>query len=209
MRAIFAMGIWVAGCAPSLLDRKTGGSGADTGADSGDTADTAPAGPTVVSTDLGGGVTQLWVDATAYQTWVYVSFASPDAVTPADPTDSTAWDLGFERYLVMLNGGVSGTAGEGALVLSGQDFDSLTTAPAGDYAVDLPDDDDDNQNPQYAMGEWFAYAEEDHTLTPLDQVYVISGQGGAYYKFQFLSYYDDAGTPAYLTAKWAVVDAPI
>ena len=59
--------------------------------------------------------------------------------------------------------------------------------------------DDENQPPEYALGDWFAYAEENHTLTPLDQVYVVKAVSGSYYKVQIVDYYDDAGTPTYIT----------
>lgn len=199
------------GCAPCLLERSNRScedwppvtETAETG-DSGDTA--APV--RVRSEDAGDGVTETWVDATAYLDWVYLSFATAAEAFPADPADSTEWDLGFQRYLVMSNGGVSGTGGVEAVVVEGLGFEEIAQAPAEGWGQDLPDDEDENQNPEYALGDWFDYAEEDHTVTPKDLVYAIRAVGGSYYKLQFMAYYDEAGSPAYFTLRWASVLAP-
>ena len=200
-------------CMPCLLER-TDRSCEDwpPGAKDTDTGDTAEeeqdTGPSVISTNEGDGVTQTWVDATAYLDFVYLSLATGLEVEVADPLSSTDWDLGFERYLIASNGGVSGPGGVEAVVVTDVSFEDLTTAPSEGYVSDLPDDDDENQNPEYALGDWFAYAEENHTLTPLDQVYVVKAVSGSYYKVQIMDYYDNAGTPAYITFRWAPVAGP-
>ena len=196
------------GCAPSLLEREgvvlpTGDSDQSL-----DTADTSPP-PVRVVTSADGDAYQTWIDATEYLEFVYFSFATGEAVEVADPLTSVDWDLGFERYLIASDGGVSGPGGVTAVALPDTDFDSLSQAPADGYVSDLPDDDDENQNPEYALGDWFDYAEEDHTVTPTPSlVYVVKAVSGTYYKWQFVSYYDDAGSPAYITARWAAVAAP-
>ena len=194
------------GCAPSLLERE--GVTLPEPSDTSETGDTAPPAPRIVTT-ASDGVSESWIDSTAYLEFVYMNLATGEEVAVSDPLTSTDWDLGFERYLVASDGGVSGTGGVEVAALAGQDFEALTTAPAEGYAVDLADDDDENTNPEYAMGDWFDYAEEDHTVTPTpDLVYVIHATDGTYYKWQFVAYYDDAGTPAYITARWAPIGAP-
>ena len=200
-------------CMPCLLER-TDRSCEDwpPGGQDTDTADTGEGGedtgPSVISTDEGDGVTETWVDATAYLDFVYLSLATGLEVEVADPLSSTDWDLGFERYLIASNGGVSGPGEMEAVVVTDTSFEDLTTAPTDGYTSDLPDDDDENQNPEYALGDWFEYGEENHTLTPLNQVYVVKAVSGSYYKLQILDYYDDAGTPAYITFRWAAVAGP-
>ena len=199
------------GCAPCLLEREgLGVCGLDTAVtETGDSAvDTGPPPVRVSATDLGGGVFEGVIDATEYQIWTYLSLSQAAEVHPEEPTNSTAWDLGFERYLIMSNGGVSGTGGVEAVALDGQDFDSLSAAPTEGYVQDLPDDDDENENPEYALGDWFAYTTDDHTLMPLDRVYVLRGVDGIYYKLKIEDYYDDAGTPAILTMRWAAIAGP-
>lgn len=193
----------LAACAPSLLERE-----GVTLPQPEDTSDTAPAAPRVETTTADG-VYETWIDATDYQAFVYLSLSSGAEVAVADPLQETSWDLGFERYLVASNGGVSGPGGVEVAALAGVEFEALTTAPAEGYTVDLADDDDENTTPEYAMGDWFDYAEEDHAVTPTPAlVFVIHAADGAYYKWQFMGYYDDAGSPAYLTARWAPVSGP-
>ena len=191
-------------CAPSLLDRPQ-----DDGepvVDSGDTADTGPQAPLVTTTDVGGGVFETLVDATEYLEWTYFTFSTGQEVNPTTPEADTSWDLGFERYLVKSNGGVSGPGGVVAIALPGQDFETLTAAPLDTtWIEDLPDDDDENQNPEYALGDWFDYASEGHAVTPSDIVFVVRAVNETYYKLEFTAYYDDAGSPAWMRFRWAEV----
>lgn len=198
------------GCAPCLLER-SGRSCEDWPPveHTGETADTgeAPPEPRVVTTQTADGW-ETWVDATAYLEFVYLSLATGEEVAVADPLSSMDWDLGFERYLIASNGGVSGPGGVEAVQITDTDWEALTTAPAEGYTSDLADDDDENTNPEYALGEWFDYAEEDHAVTPKDVLYVLKAVSGTWYKLQILDYYDEAGSPAYITFRWAEVAAP-
>lgn len=191
-------------CAPSLLERPQ-----DDGepvADSGDTADTGPRAPRITTTDAGGGVYETLADATAYDEWTYFTFSTGQEVLPAAPETDASWDIAFERYLVKSDGGVSGVGGVVAAALLEQDFDALAEVPADvTWAEDVADDDDENQYPQYAMGDWFDYAEENHEVTPTDMVFLVQAVGGAIYKLQFTAYYDEAGTPAYIRFRWAAM----
>ena len=47
-----------------------------------------------------------------------------------------------------------------------------------------------------------------HTLTPRNIVYVIHSDRGAYFKLKIDGYYDEAGTPAIITLRYAPVLAP-
>ena len=62
-------------------------------------------------TDSGSDVStgEAVINATSQTDWVYLDLESSTMVAPATPEDSTEWDLGFRRYKVMINGGVSGT----------------------------------------------------------------------------------------------------
>jgi len=72
------------------------------------------------------------VNSTGSTTWKYFSFASNDTVSIADPANSNAWDLAFQRYRIETNGGLSGK-GSGSAANSfkkGQTgFDELTVVP--------------------------------------------------------------------------------
>lgn len=203
-----AISLSLSACAPSLLNRPQDDGDGPTGHDTADTAD--PADPVRVSSTPGDGETVTLVDATEYLEFVYFSFATGEQVHPEDPLSSLEWDLGFERYLVSLNGGVSGPGGGVAVALPEADWSELSQAPGPEAAwlEDLPDDDDENLTPEYALGDWFDYDPEDHAVTPSDILFVVRAVSGDYYKLQFLAYYDDAGTPAWLKFRWASVDPP-
>lgn len=61
---------------------------------------------------------RITIDATSPLDFAYVNLADEGAaVTPADPTGSTEWHMGFRRFLVTLNGGVAGPGSVAAVSL--------------------------------------------------------------------------------------------
>jgi hypothetical protein len=162
--------------------------------------------------DAGGGVTITRVKATHEEMWVFFDFDTMEAVEPATPETSDLWDLGFRRFHIKLNGGVSGTGGMEVALLAGVAFADVTQAPADGYVSDAPDDEDVDLDPEYVMSNgdtaWFDYSPMTHVLTPRDHVYVVRSVEGRYYKMQLLGYYDDAGSPAYPRFQWSQIPGP-
>ncbi len=180
-------------CAPDI------GGHDDTAADT-----AAPEG----NVDEGDGTTTTVLDATDYETWVYFELESASTVSVGDPESSQGWDLAFQRYLPKLNGGVSGSGGVEVAVLEGDDFDAITTAPDDGYVTDEPDADEDGV-PEYAMAGWYDYDEATHVLSSKDDlVYVLRSVEGGFFKVRIESYYDDAGTPGFMTFRWGAVASP-
>ena len=143
------------------------------------------------------------VNATNMQSWVYFSLQSQQEVTPDAPERSPSWDLGFQRSNVKLNGGTSGAGGVMVAVASGS-FDSVLQPPSDGYIADAADMDMDG-SPDYAFGAgdgWYNYDPATHVLTARDAVFVVKTPGG-YFKLQFSSYYDSAGTPGMPQFRWA------
>lgn len=143
------------------------------------------------------------VDATSMADWVYFSLQSRAEVTPAAPEQSDEWDVGFQRSNVKLNGGISG-AGRVSVSASNEPFDAVMAPPLDGYREDADDADGDG-NPDYAFAAgdgWYEYDPAAHTLSARDTVFVVKTAGG-YFKLQFSSYYDAAGTPAKPQFRWA------
>lgn len=188
-----AVGLAV-GCADELVH--------DAAPDAGAEPDTPDAAPTarITHTDNGDGTTTSVVDATDADTWISLVLAT---ATEADPTASPAWDLGFQRSNIRLNGGASGP-GEVTLTWTEAAFDDLTVAPDPPYLTDGAGDDG---APVYAF-DWYDYDPLTHVLTPRARTYVVRSNTGDYYKIAVLDYYDDAGTSGFLTFRWASVMAP-
>lgn len=174
------------------------------------------AGP-VVHQDPGDGTTITHIEANNGLEWVYLDLESKAAVVPVEPTDSLDWDLSFQRFSFMINGGVSGTGDVAVAALPGQDFDSLTVAPAGDYITDQPDTPADqggdaNEDPDYALStgdtQWYDYNSMTHVLTPRDIVYVLRSAEGSYYKLEVLGYYSAKGESGYPSFRWQAITPP-
>jgi hypothetical protein len=146
------------------------------------------------------------VDAANGETWVYFSFASGSQVAPPDPASSDAWDLGFQRFHIISNGGASGTGGGAVAIVTDQEFDAVTAAPSEGYVEDQPDSDDDDTvvNSAFETGDgWYDYDPATNRLSPRPNVYVVQTPSGAHYKVEILDYYDTAGTSGHPTFAWA------
>ena len=193
------------GCAPDLKPGPTPDGSADSdggvGGGSGH----------VENTDNGDGTFTTRIDARDQETWVYFDFEAKREVTPADPDHSRDWDLSFRRYKVRVDGGSSGAGNVGVAPLPGIDFASLKSAPASGYAADEGSGDADAGPSQlvFEAGDgWYLYDVNTHALSPRNVVYVVRTVEGNYFKVQILGYYDAAGTPGYLSFKWAPLTAP-
>ncbi|MED5373786.1 MAG: HmuY family protein [Myxococcota bacterium] len=143
------------------------------------------------------GPTALKIDATDYTLWVPLDL---DTLTLGAPGESLeGWDLRFQRYLVELDGGVSGEGEVEATYIEGADFTALAweDLPASGWAQDAPDGDDEDTEPDRVFDEWYDYDVDDHSLTPKERVYVVRTPEQTF-KLVFDSYYDAAGSPAKL-----------
>jgi hypothetical protein len=166
--------------------------------------------------DLGGGVIRIDASGTgaaAGSPYLYVDLdaAVPSKVAIDDVTsfDSTAWDLGFKRYVVRSNGGDSGPGGVEVAIVPGDDLDAITAAPpAGDFAVDAwatacAYTADPIGGPLTPFSGW--YAVDAGVLTPLPQAYVVRTRGGDLVALDIRDYYadpEDAGRSAVLEIAW-------
>lgn len=172
----------------------------------------------IVVTDEGSGLYRLDVDASDESSWVLFDFAKRAAATGDD------WDVGFKRFLVKTNGGVSGEGGVRVAAVAGASFEALTRAPVDGWTEDRPGEDAPTDKPDeilesdidHAFNQpndasengWYLYDPTDHTLSAADLVYVVEARDGKFYKVAFERYYDDAGSPAILTLRFGEVDAP-
>lgn len=142
------------------------------------------------------------VNATDMASWVYFSLRDNGEVTPDAPEQSPAWDLAFQRSNVKLNGGVSGSGNVSVSVASGS-FESVSAPPSSGYLADAADDLDGSPDYAFSAGDgWYSYDPASHRLTARDTVFVVKTES-RYFKLQFSSYYDAAGTPGVPQFRWA------
>lgn len=130
------------------------------------------------------------IDATNEEAWAYFSFADGDIVDVADAENSEAWDIGFQRTKVKLNGGISGPGMGSAVMLTETTFEAVTTAPEEGYLSDT--EDTLAIVPQSEKG-WYIYTGPPaHWILPLeDRVFVIKAADGTFAKVHFIGYYKD------------------
>lgn len=152
------------------------------------------------------------VNATSFESYQYLDL--DELVSTADPE---RWDLAFQRHGVLMNGGVTGGGGVSALYLEGAAFSEVNEAPRKGYAEPVPDGPDrDSYDDNVFNGDfdgdderdgnwWYDYELDGHTLTPRARVYIVKSTEGLAYKFVFESYYDEAGSPANISARFTEI----
>src|SRR5262245_43792952 len=85
-----------------------------------------------------GEVTLTRGDASAEGEWVHL-----DIDTGKEVAETGAWDLAFQRFHIISNGGVSGSAGVEVAALDGATFDGVQNAPTAGFIADAADGADD------------------------------------------------------------------
>ena len=130
------------------------------------------------------------IDATNNEAWAYFSFTSGDIVEVEDAVNSEAWDIGFQRTQVKLNGGISGPGMGSVVMLTETTFEAVTVAPADGYLADT--EDTLAIVPQSEKG-WYIYTGPPaHWILPLeDRVFVVKAADGTFAKLRFVGYYKD------------------
>ena len=161
-----------------------------------ETTDTTP--PVTMDTDTQAPVEEpvalevftFTIDATNREAWAYFSFTSGDVVEIEDAENSDAWDIGFQRTQVKLNGGISGPGMGSAVMLTETTFEAVTEAPADGYKADTADT---LAIVPQSEKSWYIYTGPPaHQILPLEgRVFVIKAADGTLAKVQFIGYYKD------------------
>ena len=143
------------------------------------------------------------LDASSEEAWAPLDL---DAAATGRAADDGGWDLQARRYLIALNGGVSGEGGVQVAILDGVTLDGVDAAaldalPAAAWVSDQEDDDGDGI-PAYALDEWYDYDSTTHTLSPKPRVYALRSTAGARFALQIEDYYDEAGTSGHMSLLW-------
>jgi hypothetical protein len=132
----------------------------------------------------------------------YFDFSSGQVVTPATPSNSTEWDIGFSSYNIMQNSGPNGSGLCQAFpafteLVDSTDIDGFTEQPSG--APMFPD------IPLSVLTDWYTYTGPPmHQLLSNDHVYLIR-TGDKLYKMMIESYYANVGgtpTSGHYTFIW-------
>lgn len=151
------------------------------------------------------------LDASRDTAWVYLDLDTGEQVPAAMAAGDGEWDLAFQRFRIISNGGVSGVGQTTVAALVGTELEAVSQAPRDGYWADQPDGPDANEDVDSAFlvnEGWYRYDLLAHKLSPRDNVYVVRTGRGAYFKLRLLSYYDQAGSAARLSLLWAQLSPP-
>ena len=142
------------------------------------------------------------IDSTDSTSWVYYDLES-SSIIPADEVVEDGWDLAFQRYIIKINGGVSGTGGVEVMLLEGEyeNFEEVNLPEEGDWITDEEDLDGDDK-PEYAFASWFDYDLATHVLSPADLVYIVRSVEGNSFRFRILDYYSSQGNSGYMSIEF-------
>jgi hypothetical protein len=179
------MTIWVAVGATGCLEKypaETGtpGEEADADTDADADADAFP-GNSITEPDADG-IRTIYIDSTSSEDWIHFDL---DTFTATDDPD--AWAIATQRYVVKVNGGVSGS-GNVEAVFTDDDFDTVQSSPETGWSSDLEDADEDGK-PEYVFDSWFNYDSSTHVLTPKSGTWFVSTPGDTTHALQILDYY--------------------
>jgi hypothetical protein len=158
-----------------------------------------PTGPVTTGQNADGTFTTI-IDATSLTAWTHLDFD-----TRAQAAETGPWDLRYQRFHISANGGVTGAGGVEVAAIADRTLAEVTAVPATGWITDAPDSDDPNMDPDYAFEQgdgWYAYDVTTHVLKPRPLVWVVRGSG-ATIKLAIERYYDTAGTPGWITLRWA------
>jgi HmuY protein len=199
---------------------------ADLQSSDGGTKSSTTAAP-VTTTLMGDGTFKTVIDATSLTAWRYFNFETSSEATVSNPQTDNVWDLGFQRFMIRLNSGVSGTATAAVQLIAGSAFNALTQSPVFTTPlVDVADAGDGNDacrpttagvlyaflkstNTPNACWLYYTGAPDHQLLSRKDDVaYVVRTNTPKYYKVQVLSYYGSTGTSGIMSFRWAEVIAP-
>ena len=95
------------------------------------------------------------------------------------------WDLAFQRFTILANGGPGYEGQGGILDLGITSLDSLTSVPTNGYVGNTPGREVSNA----ATAQWYEYSWTSHLLSPKLNLFAVRTADGRHAVFQILSYY--------------------
>ena len=138
------------------------------------------------------------------------------------------WDISAQRFRMGTNSGVNSSIGNGrggvCLSTTGnfsdidglpQSTESATEGECPDFIEDLTlqtnsvNGEDISYYGNTVFENWYSYDISIHFLKARDTIYILrSADGYSYYKLQFLDYYSEVGTPAYVKIRYSLLPPP-
>ncbi|UOG62490.1 HmuY family protein [Leptospira noguchii] len=170
----------------------------------------------IISTEPNGdGSFTTRIRSVSYDVWIKYNFADKSQAFVSDT--SGGWDVGFQRFKLQTNSGLTHSEGQGGACMTSPavtDFEtaaSSTSTALGCTNVSFSPDTNvselasggvqTNYVGNDVLNKWFNYSLA--FLQPNYKVFVIrSNTGNEYYLFQITGYYNPEGTSAHPTIRW-------
>lgn len=154
-----------------------------------------------VSTQAMEGFFRTHIDASDGTSWTYFSFETQGLVIP-EPEGNEAYDLGFQRFLIDMPEGMEVVMVEG----QAEAFARMKKAPK-DACYEEKDISTAETGMEYPY-RWWTYDFGTHQLAANQDLFFLFKTKRAYYKVRFRDYYDEGGTPGFITFDWAEIESP-
>lgn len=143
----------------------------------------------------------------ARQGWRYFSFDARGPVTvDDDPKTSDGWDLAFDKWLPMTNGGTSGS-GQAAVQIASGAFDDATTAPTDGWVLDTIESIGSEQREESTsrpLAQWWDLDPSTQKITSKGETYWLRTAAGKFAKVEVLGYYHPVdGKAGFFRLRWA------
>lgn len=162
---------------------------------------------------------ELIIDSSSEESWVYFDLdaylENPESIQGSifdDAENNVDWDIAFQRYQIMSNGGISGSGNVEIAIIKDQGYSTIDQAPSTGYQVDAEDsEEDEDANPDYVFNQadaWYSYDISTHTLKSKAYTYIVKTTQGNYFKIAIDDYYNEVGDSGYLTMRVESVLAP-
>ncbi|TGM58708.1 HmuY family protein [Leptospira adleri] len=170
----------------------------------------------ILSTESNGdGSYTTKIRAISYDVWIKFNFSNMAQISV--PDSAGGWDVGFQRFKLQTNSGVTHSSGNGGACMTNPvltDFNAASGSSSSALGCTNANFSPDTNVSELASGgvqtnyvgsdvlnKWFNYTLA--FLQPNYKVFVIrSNTGNEYYLFQVTGYYSSEGTAAYPTVKW-------
>lgn len=141
------------------------------------------------------------VDASGAEGWTFFDFSRGSVVERPAPGE---WDLAFQRFRIIANGGDGFAGRAGALDLGERPLADVRSVPDSGYVPTVVRSDSTNE----ALSDWYDYRMMSHLLEPKDRSYAVRTADGRYAVLRFLGYYCPGARPGCVTFEYVYpVDA--
>lgn len=154
----------------------------------------------------------LTIDASAYDKWVYVSFAEGKVVEVSNFKNDLSWDIAFHRTDIRLNGGASGKGKGAGLETNATELNAVTLIPSSGYVSDVMDNIQVSMMKKVAspknvkLSAWVSKTGMPPTYKISKKVYIIRLAEGRHVKIKFLNYLNTDNKGGYVKFTYLYMD---